>query len=60
MHQKPVDCINVFQVCPNMFRQMVAIVVGALEATQALSVLWVYADYDPSRVASCRVTTTGF
>jgi hypothetical protein len=26
-------------------------VVGALEATQAMSVLWAYTDYDPSSVA---------
>jgi hypothetical protein len=28
-------------------------VVGPLEATQAVSVLWAYMDYDPSSVASC-------
>jgi hypothetical protein len=26
-------------------------VVGALEATQAMTVLWAYTDYDPSSVA---------
>jgi hypothetical protein len=29
-------------------------VVGALEAAQAASVLWVYTEYDPSSVASGR------
>jgi hypothetical protein len=33
-------------------------VVGALEATQAVSVLWEYTDYDPSSVASCGMSTT--
>jgi hypothetical protein len=28
-------------------------VVGALEAIQAMSVLWAYTDYGPSSVASC-------
>jgi hypothetical protein len=28
--------------------------VGVSEATQAVSVLWAYTDYDPSSVASCR------
>jgi hypothetical protein len=57
-----VDFINIFQVYRNMFWQMVAIfrgVVGALEATQVVSVLWAYTDYDPSIVASCRGTATG-
>jgi hypothetical protein len=30
-------------------------VVGALGATQVISVLWAYTDYDPSTVATCRV-----
>jgi hypothetical protein len=30
-------------------------VVGALEATQVMSVLWAFTDYDPSSVASCRI-----
>jgi hypothetical protein len=42
--------IDIFQVYPNMFRQMVA-TSGALEAAQVISVLWVYTDYDPSSVA---------
>jgi hypothetical protein len=29
-------------------------VVGALEATQGISVLWAYTDYDRSSVANCR------
>jgi hypothetical protein len=29
-------------------------VVGALQATQAMSALWAYTGYDPSSVASCR------
>jgi hypothetical protein len=36
-----------------MFRQVVAIFrgfVGALEATQAVSVLWAYADYDDNHL----------
>jgi hypothetical protein len=30
-------------------------VVGVLEATQVMSVLWGYMDYDPSSVASCGI-----
>jgi hypothetical protein len=30
-------------------------VVGALETTQVISVLWAYTDYDPSSVASCGI-----
>jgi hypothetical protein len=39
-----------------MFRQVVAIfrgAVDALEATRAMSVLWAYMGYDPSSVARC-------
>jgi hypothetical protein len=50
-----VDFIHVFQV----YSQHVSAsgcylqgVVSALEATQAVSVLWEYTDYDPSSVAS--------
>jgi hypothetical protein len=42
---------------PDMFRQVVAIfrgVIGALLATQAMSVLWAYTGYGPFSVASCR------
>jgi hypothetical protein len=43
MRQGTSGFINVFQVYPNMFRQ-----VFALEATQAAYVLWAYTDYYPS------------
>jgi hypothetical protein len=51
-----VGFINVFQIYANMFRQVVANhqgVVRASEATQAISVLWMYMDYDLSSVVSC-------
>jgi hypothetical protein len=57
-----VGFINVFQIFRSMFRQVVAIfrgVVGALEATQVIAILWAYTDYDPSSVASCRGTYPG-
>jgi hypothetical protein len=53
--------INMFQILP---RHVSASgchfqgVVGALEATQAVSVLWAYTDCDPSSVASCTCTRT--
>jgi hypothetical protein len=48
---------NVFQILPRHVSASgchLQGVVGALEATQAMSVLWAYTDYDPSSVASCR------
>jgi hypothetical protein len=55
-----VGFINVFEIYPNMFWQVVAIfrgVIGVLEATKVISILWAYMDYDPSSVASCHVMT---
>jgi hypothetical protein len=40
-----------------MFQHVIAIfkgVIVTLEATQAISVLWMYMDYDSSSVVSCR------
>jgi hypothetical protein len=54
--KQPVDFINVFQVLPQHVSANgchLQGVVGALKATQAVSVLWAYTDYDPSSVASC-------
>jgi hypothetical protein len=54
-----VGFINVFQIYPNMFRKIgchFQAVVVASEATQVIFVLWMYMDYDPYSVASCRGT----
>jgi hypothetical protein len=51
-----VGFINVFRIYPTCFGKWLPSsgVVGALEVTQVISALWVYADYDPYSVASCR------
>jgi hypothetical protein len=51
------DVKNVFQIYPNMFPANGCHLQGAvstLAATQAMSVLWAYMDYDSSSVPSCR------
>jgi hypothetical protein len=62
MLKELVDFISAFQIVPRHVsanRCHLQGVVGALEATQVMSVLWAYMDYDSSCVASCSSTTTG-
>jgi hypothetical protein len=53
-----VGFIDLFQIYPNIFRASgchLQGVVGALEATQVISVLWANTDYDPLKMATtCR------
>jgi hypothetical protein len=52
-----VDFINVLQILPRHVSASgchLQGVLGALEANQAMSVLWAYTYYGPSSVASCR------
>jgi hypothetical protein len=50
-----VDFIKVFQILPHVSTRGCHLqgVVGTLEATQAVSVLWAYTGYGLSSVASC-------
>jgi hypothetical protein len=51
-----VDFINVFQILPQHVSTSgchLQGVIGALEASLAMSTSWVYMDYGPSSVASC-------
>jgi hypothetical protein len=55
--KKLVDFINAFQILPRHVSASschLQGVVDALQATRAMSVLWMYMDYDPSSVATCR------
>jgi hypothetical protein len=54
-----VGFMNVFQILPRHVSARSCHhqgVVGALEATQAMSELWTYTDYDPPSVVCCRAT----
>jgi hypothetical protein len=49
--------VNTFQILPRHFSAIgchLQGVIGALEATHVISVLWARTDYDPFGVASCR------
>jgi hypothetical protein len=50
MLKEVVDFIDAFQILPRHVSANACLlqgVVGALQATQAMSVLWAYTDYDP-------------